>query len=88
MERKPLEVESTDNHQSPSSAVYGGSVTAVDPVEEDVQNQEKLVYRGWKVMPFIIGNTNLIIYPSFFSLIYNFFFCPGNCFFFFFLLVL
>jgi dipeptide/tripeptide permease len=56
MERKPLELESTDNHQNPSSAVYGGSVTAVDSVEEDVQNQKKVVYRGWKVMPFIIGN--------------------------------
>ncbi|KAF8112590.1 hypothetical protein N665_0063s0076 [Sinapis alba] len=50
MERKPLEVESTD-HQKPSSAVYDGSVTAVDSVEET-----KVVYRGWKVMPFIIGN--------------------------------
>ncbi|CAL9244624.1 unnamed protein product [Arabidopsis halleri] len=56
MERKPLEVESTDNHQNLSSAVYDGSVTAVDSVEEDVQNQKKVVYRGWKVMPFIIGN--------------------------------
>ncbi|KAG2240013.1 hypothetical protein Bca4012_067669 [Brassica carinata] len=48
MERKPLEVESTD-HQKLSSAVYDG------PVEEDVQ-ETKVVYRGWKVMPFIIGN--------------------------------
>ena len=54
MERKPLEVESTD-HQKPSSAVYDGSATAVDSVEEEVQ-ETKLVYRGWKVMPFIIGN--------------------------------
>ncbi|KAJ0231352.1 Protein NRT1/ PTR FAMILY 2.11 [Hirschfeldia incana] len=54
MERKPLEVESTD-HQKPSSAVYDGSVTAVDSVEEEVE-QTKVVYRGWKVMPFIIGN--------------------------------
>jgi hypothetical protein len=73
MERKPLELESTDNHQNPSSAVYGGSVTAVDSVEEDVQNQKKVVYRGWKVMPFIIGNTNLIICFSFL--------CPRSCFF-------
>ncbi|VVB17782.1 unnamed protein product [Arabis nemorensis] len=51
MERKPLEVESTE----PSSAVYGGSVTAVVSVEDDV-HEEKVVYRGWKVMPFIIGN--------------------------------
>ena len=55
MERNPLEVESTD-HQKPSSAVYDGSATAVDSVEEEVQ-ETKLVYRGWKVMPFIIGNT-------------------------------
>ncbi|XP_013620384.1 PREDICTED: protein NRT1/ PTR FAMILY 2.11-like [Brassica oleracea var. oleracea] len=54
MERNPLEVESTD-HQKPSSAVYDGSATAVDSVEEEVQ-ETKLVYRGWKVMPFIIGN--------------------------------
>ncbi|KAG2293304.1 hypothetical protein Bca52824_039973 [Brassica carinata] len=53
MERKPLEVESTD-HQSPS-AVYDGSVMAVDSVEEEV-GETKVVYRGWKVMPFIIGN--------------------------------
>ncbi|KAG2301198.1 hypothetical protein Bca52824_029849 [Brassica carinata] len=54
MERKPLEVESTD-HQKPSSAVYDGSATAVDSVQEEVQ-ETKVVYRGWKVMPFIIGN--------------------------------
>nr|AQZ59924.1 GTR2B1 [Brassica juncea] len=54
MERKPLEVESTD-HQKPSSAVYDGSVPAVDSVEEVVE-ETKVVYRGWKVMPFIIGN--------------------------------
>ncbi|KAG2326944.1 hypothetical protein Bca4012_035852 [Brassica carinata] len=54
MERKPLEVESTD-HQKPSSAVYDGSVPAVDSAEEVVE-ETKVVYRGWKVMPFIIGN--------------------------------
>ncbi|KAJ4897408.1 Protein NRT1/ PTR FAMILY 2.11 [Raphanus sativus] len=54
MERKPLEVESTD-HQQPSSALYDGSVPAVDSVEEEVK-ETKVVYRGWKVMPFIIGN--------------------------------
>ncbi|CAF1707639.1 hypothetical protein Bca4012_005708 [Brassica carinata] len=54
MERKPLEVESTD-HQKPPSAVYDGSVMAVDSVEEEV-GETKVVYRGWKVMPFIIGN--------------------------------
>ncbi|XP_010444119.1 PREDICTED: protein NRT1/ PTR FAMILY 2.11 [Camelina sativa] len=54
MERKHLEVESKD--QNPSSAVYGGSATAVDSADEDVQNQKKVVFRGWKVMPFIIGN--------------------------------
>nr|QWJ73383.1 glucosinolate transporter 2 [Isatis tinctoria] len=54
MERKPLEVESTD-HQKPSSAVFDGSVTAVGSVEEEV-DETKTVYRGWKVMPFIIGN--------------------------------
>ncbi|CAH2043805.1 unnamed protein product [Thlaspi arvense] len=54
MERQPLELESTD-HQKPSPAVYGGSVTTVDSVEEEVQ-EKKVVYRGWKVMPFIIGN--------------------------------
>uniref|UniRef100_A0A1J3H1Q4 Protein NRT1/ PTR FAMILY 2.11 n=1 Tax=Noccaea caerulescens TaxID=107243 RepID=A0A1J3H1Q4_NOCCA len=55
MERKPLEVESTDHHQKPSSAVYGGPVTAVDSVEDEAQ-EPKVVFRGWKVMPFIIGN--------------------------------
>ncbi|CDY16763.1 BnaA09g06190D [Brassica napus] len=54
MERKSLEVESMD-HQKLSSAVYDGSVTAVDSVKEDVQ-ETKVVYRGWKVMPYIIGN--------------------------------
>nr|UNA06851.1 glucosinolate transporter-2 [Lepidium campestre] len=49
MERNTLEVESTD----PSSAVYGGSATAVD---QEVRDEKKVVYRGWKVMPFIIGN--------------------------------
>ncbi|CAN8264623.1 unnamed protein product [Cochlearia groenlandica] len=41
------------NLQKTSSAVFddGGSVLAVDSVEET-----KVVYRGWKVMPFIIGN--------------------------------
>ena len=59
MERKPLEVESTD-HQKPPSAVYDGSVMAVDSVEEEV-GETKVVYRGWKVMPFIIGNTNFFL---------------------------
>lgn len=63
MERKPLEVESTE----PSSAVYGGSVTAAVSVEDDV-HEEKVVYRGWKVMPFIIGNANKLIIYSFFFL--------------------
>uniref|UniRef100_M4F485 Major facilitator superfamily (MFS) profile domain-containing protein n=1 Tax=Brassica campestris TaxID=3711 RepID=M4F485_BRACM len=43
------------DHQKLSSAVYDGSVTAVDSVKEDVQ-ETKVVYRGWKVMPYIIGN--------------------------------
>ncbi|XP_019102279.1 PREDICTED: protein NRT1/ PTR FAMILY 2.10-like [Camelina sativa] len=51
MERKPLEVETTTtNHHS---AVDDVTSTTVDSFEED---QKKLVYRGWKVMPFIIGN--------------------------------
>lgn len=73
MEKKTLEVESTDNQQNPSSAVYGGSVTAVDSVEEDVQNQKKVVYRGWKVMPFIIGNANFFLSGKLF-----FFFLLGS----------
>ena len=39
--------------------MYDGSVTAVDSVKEDVQ-ETKVVYRGWKVMPFIIGNAIIL----------------------------
>ena len=55
MERKPFEVETTktDEDQKPYSAVDGGGSDSVDSFDED---QKKLVYRGWKVMPFIIGN--------------------------------
>nr|QKF54835.1 GTR1-type glucosinolate transporter [Brassica nigra] len=55
MERKPFEVETTktDEDKKPYSAVDGGDSDSVDSFDED---QEKLVYRGWKVMPFIIGN--------------------------------
>ncbi|KAG5393204.1 hypothetical protein IGI04_023167 [Brassica rapa subsp. trilocularis] len=55
MERKPFEVETTktDEDQKPYSAVDGGGSDSVDSFDED---QKKLVYRGWTVMPFIIGN--------------------------------
>lgn len=59
MERKSLEVEFMD-HQKLSSA--DGSVTAVDSVGEDIQ-ETKVVYRGWKVMPFIIGNAKYYQLP-------------------------
>nr|AAN60304.1 unknown [Arabidopsis thaliana] len=44
MERKPLEVE-------PST-----TTTNTDVVDSFEEEQRKIVYRGWKVMPFIIGN--------------------------------
>ena len=70
MERKPLEVESTD-HQKPPSAVYDGSVMAVDSVEEEVE-ETKVVYRGWKVMPFIIGNAFFFSSDNFFFSLFCF----------------
>ena len=66
MERKSLEVESMD-HQKLSSAVYDGSVTAVDSVKEDVQ-ETKVVYRGWKVMPYIIGNAIILSFTVLYKL--------------------
>ncbi|CAH2064964.1 unnamed protein product [Thlaspi arvense] len=57
MERKPFEVETTENHK-PYSTVDGGGVGSDlrSPVDSFDDEQKKLVYRGWKVMPFIIGN--------------------------------
>ncbi|KAJ4895625.1 Protein NRT1/ PTR FAMILY 2.10 [Raphanus sativus] len=52
MERKPFDVETTEDHK-PYSSVDGGGSDSVDSFDQD---QKKLVYRGWKVMPFIIGN--------------------------------
>ncbi|KAL0677986.1 hypothetical protein Bca4012_005967 [Brassica carinata] len=52
MERKPFDVETTEDHKAYSS-VDGGGSDSVDSFEDE---QKKLVYRGWKVMPFIIGN--------------------------------
>ncbi|XP_013621918.1 PREDICTED: protein NRT1/ PTR FAMILY 2.10-like [Brassica oleracea var. oleracea] len=52
MERKPFDVETTEDHK-PYSSVDGGGSDSVDSFEDE---QKKLVYRGWKVMPFIIGN--------------------------------
>ncbi|KAG2327952.1 hypothetical protein Bca4012_036987 [Brassica carinata] len=52
MERKPFDVETTEDHKPYSSVVDGGS----DSVDSFDDEQTKLVYRGWKVMPFIIGN--------------------------------
>ncbi|KAG7560048.1 Proton-dependent oligopeptide transporter family [Arabidopsis thaliana x Arabidopsis arenosa] len=54
MERKPLEVEPSTTTTTTYSAVDGGGSDGVtSKVEEE---QRKIVYRGWKVMPFIIGN--------------------------------
>ena len=63
MERKPFEVETTksDEDQKPYSAVDGGGSDSVDSFDED---QKKLVYRGWKVMPFIIGNAYFLLYSD------------------------
>ena len=71
MERKPFEVETTktDEDQKPYSAVDGGGSDSVDSFDED---QKKLVYRGWKVMPFIIGNAFFFLYsdtPFFFFIV-------------------
>ncbi|CAH8350725.1 unnamed protein product [Eruca vesicaria subsp. sativa] len=49
MERKPFEVETTEDHK-PYSAVDDSDSDSSD------DKQEKLIYRGWKVMPYIIGN--------------------------------
>ncbi|CAN8268249.1 unnamed protein product [Cochlearia groenlandica] len=54
-ERKPLEVETTTDHK-PYSAVDGGGSDLISTVDSFDDDQTKLVYRGWKVMPFIIGN--------------------------------
>nr|QWJ73382.1 glucosinolate transporter 1 [Isatis tinctoria] len=58
MERKPFEVErttTTEDHK-PYSAVDGGGSDLTSTVDSFDDEQKKLVYRGWKVMPFIIGN--------------------------------
>ena len=55
MERKPFDVETTEDHKAYSS-VDGGGSDSVDSFEDE---QKKLVYRGWKVMPYIIGNAFL-----------------------------
>ncbi|KAG7564842.1 Proton-dependent oligopeptide transporter family [Arabidopsis suecica] len=53
MERKPLEVEPSTTTTTYSAVDGGGSDGVTSKVEEE---QRKIVYRGWKVMPFIIGN--------------------------------
>jgi len=52
MERKPLEVE-------PST-----TTTNTDVVDSFEEEQRKIVYRGWKVMPFIIGNAPFYLFVS------------------------
>ncbi|XP_002862589.2 protein NRT1/ PTR FAMILY 2.10, partial [Arabidopsis lyrata subsp. lyrata] len=54
MERKPLEVEPSTTAVNTYSAVDGGGSDGVTSKVDD--EQRKIVYRGWKVMPFIIGN--------------------------------
>ncbi|KAF8087044.1 hypothetical protein N665_0601s0010 [Sinapis alba] len=58
MERKPFEVETIENHK-PYSTFDGGGCGGSDltlTVDSSDNEQKKLVYRGWKVMPYIIGN--------------------------------
>ncbi|KAF8088957.1 hypothetical protein N665_0523s0003 [Sinapis alba] len=55
MERKPFEVEAIENHKSYSTFNGGGS-DLMSTVDSSDDEQKKLVYRGWKVMPYIIGN--------------------------------
>ncbi|CAF2074439.1 unnamed protein product, partial [Brassica oleracea] len=53
MERKPFEVETTEDHKPYSD---GGGSDLTSTVDSSGDEQKKLVYRGWKVMPYIIGN--------------------------------
>lgn len=53
MERKPLEVEPSTTTTTYSAVDGGGSDGLTSKVDDE---QRKIVYRGWKVMPFIIGN--------------------------------
>ena len=71
MERKPFDVETTEDHKAYSS-VDGGGSDSVDSFEDE---QKKLVYRGWKVMPFIIGNAFFFSSDNFFFLVYSVLFC-------------
>ncbi|CAA7043361.1 unnamed protein product [Microthlaspi erraticum] len=54
MERKPFEVDTTTDDHKPYSAVDGRGADVTSNVDSFEEDQEKLVYRGWKVMPFII----------------------------------
>ena len=56
MERKPFEVETTEDHKPYSD---GGGSNLTSTVDSSGDEQKKLVYRGWKVMPYIIGNAFL-----------------------------
>ena len=56
MERKPFEVETTEDHKPYSD---GGGSDLTSTVDSSGDEQKKLVYRGWKVMPYIIGNAFL-----------------------------
>ncbi|KAJ0240328.1 Protein NRT1/ PTR FAMILY 2.10 [Hirschfeldia incana] len=55
MDRKPFEVETTEDHK-PYSAYDGGGSDLTSTVDSTNDEQKNLVYRGWKVMPYIIGN--------------------------------
>ena len=68
MERKPFDVETTEDHK-PYSSVDGGGSDSVDSFEDE---QKKLVYRGWKVMPFIIGNAFFFSSDNFFFSLFCF----------------
>ncbi|KAF8094945.1 hypothetical protein N665_0348s0028 [Sinapis alba] len=56
IERKPFEVETTTEDHKPYSAVDVGGSDLSSTDDSFDNEQKKLVYRGWKVMPFIIGN--------------------------------
>nr|UNA06850.1 glucosinolate transporter-1 [Lepidium campestre] len=53
MERNPLEVETNSYSAVDDGAASNHVISAVDSIDDQ---QKKLVYRGWKVMPFIIVN--------------------------------
>lgn len=68
MERKPFEVETatkTEEDHKPYAGVDDGGCDVTSTVDSFEEEQKKLVYRGWKVMPFIIGNAFFFFFFSF-----------------------